>query len=833
MRQQWEQLLQREDMVLPMLLSADQERVVWQQCQPAALSRMQGVLRHSGLVDHALRANRLFHDWFEPEESLEALQRDTHLDEVELFVEWQQRFEHQCDNQNWLEQARLPHYFAELLAAKCVQLPSQIGLYALSQWNRAQQRLLQRLQALGVSIQSVGSEPLASRRMASVAPDPEAELNAVALAVEAHLQQAPQHHVGVVVPGLAERREAVERVFSRVLVPHTVVEAVSPQQLPYRISAGLPLSQDPRVVHALLLLKWSQGESLTQAELSALLCSPWLLLGDESEARALADLQLRREGWMELTLSQGLRLFTADRSDMLKSAPRFIGALRALAQLELQGGHPSHWWAEHYSRVLAYFEWAENGEQSEEGLVVYDGWREGLDRLVAIGEVVGTLRPEQALNQLRELLSSIELDGGRSSRPVEIVTPDEADGVRFDALWVLSADDHQWPRLQPLSPLLPLSWQRKRIPQATPQGAKVAAQAQLERLGSSAVKVHFSCSEAEEAGGDALRSLTPLLGELQVLPWQSCEQQSWWLPATALEFEEIVDRSVALDGGSAVRGGSGVLADQSQCPFRAFIRHRLQAEPVEQPTSGVNARERGTLLHRLLERIWQQLGRNSAALHQLDQHELEQMVYKLAGGVVEQFRDAHQGRIGPCFAANEQQRLSALAVRALELDRLRKSAFTVEELECPHPIELAGLRFTIKMDRVDQTTEGGRILIDYKSGQVNHADWQGERPAAPQLPLYAILLEQVVAVLYGQIRAQEVCYRGEQQEAAIMEGASGTGRAASVTVSPQWQEQLQQWRQVLEGLAQEFRSGVATIEPLQGRHSCQYCGLQSLCRVSW
>ncbi|MBL6969607.1 MAG: hypothetical protein ISR71_05195, partial [Gammaproteobacteria bacterium] len=54
-----------------------------------------------------------------------------------------------------------------------------------------------------------------------------------------------------------------------------------------------------------------------------------------------------------------------------------------------------------------------------------------------------------------------------------------------------------------------------------------------------------------------------------------------------------------------------------------------------------------------------------------------------------------------------------------------------------------------------------------------------------------------------------------------------------VVVSGGWGEQIGQWRAVVTDLAVEFREGVATVDPLKGKNSCQYCGLESLCRVEY
>jgi hypothetical protein len=62
-----------------------------------------------------------------------------------------------------------------------------------------------------------------------------------------------------------------------------------------------------------------------------------------------------------------------------------------------------------------------------------------------------------------------------------------------------------------------------------------------------------------------------------------------------------------------VRGGTRVLADQAACPFRAFARWRLAAEGLEEPAPGLDARQRGALLHDLMKHLWTSL-KNSKAL---------------------------------------------------------------------------------------------------------------------------------------------------------------------------------------------------------------------------
>lgn len=219
----------------------------------------------------------------------------------------------------------------------------------------------------------------------------------------------------------------------------------------------------------------------------------------------------------------------------------------------------------------------------------------------------------------------------------------------------------------------------------------------------------------------------------------------------------------------------------------------------------------------------------------MDDHSLEELVAAVAHETVEEFRHSRKDRMGDGFAANESARLSRLALRFLQLDRGRVADFRIEEMEQLHAITLDGITVSVKMDRVDRLEDGRRVLIDYKSGKVSRSSWQGERPEEPQLPLYTTLLDDVSAVLFGQVQVGEVAYKGEQEEESLLEGADGKGWGGrrKVVVNEGWEQQIGWWREVVTALAAEFREGIAKVDPLRGKSSCQYCGLEPLCRVEY
>ncbi len=66
--------------------------------------------------------------------------------------------------------------------------------------------------------------------------------------------------------------------------------------------------------------------------------------------------------------------------------------------------------------------------------------------------------------------------------------------------------------------------------------------------------------------------------------------QSADIIASARKWEALADeRAPAIPPGT-IRGGAGIIAAQSDCPFRATALHRMRVEPWPEAAEGLNAR---------------------------------------------------------------------------------------------------------------------------------------------------------------------------------------------------------------------------------------------------
>jgi len=181
---------------------------------------------------------------------------------------------------------------------------------------------------------------------------------------------------------------------------------------------------------------------------------------------------------------------------------------------------------------------------------------------------------------------------------------------------------------------------------------------------------------------------------------------------------------------------------------------------------------------------------------------------------------------GARWREREQIRLNGVLSRWLQIEAER-APFEVERLEGgAQCASFGGVEFTVRIDRVDRLEDGARVLIDYKSGAAV-ADWRGDRPDNPQLPIYALSLPQaLVAVAYGRINASECSFVAEAERGGIFKR---TAQRTKMEGMDSLAALMLVWSQRIEKLAAEFAAGRAVLDPTL--QACQSCHLHGLCRV--
>jgi ATP-dependent helicase/nuclease subunit B len=567
------------------------------------------------------------------------------------------------------------------------------------------------------------------------------------------------------------------------------------------------LGREPRIETALALLEF--GQLTRWDKLSVLLRSPNLGgASEERAARARADAALRALNRYELPFSvvrEHLRL-------PAHACPRLLAMLEQL--LALHGARPRRQplvrWLEYFERVLALAAWPGEAPLDGESLRVQREWGEVCDRLQRLDGVLPAHSAAEALARLRRLLNDSAVRGAPARRGVFVVTPLEAALIAPRALWLAGCESSAFVSAARPSSCLPLAMQRAAGMPGADAGRDLARARHL--LAALAAGGGARIASYRAGDGELIYSPSPLLPGLRAAPVVAPSRfvpSAWRAGAAAIEQlrDEQGPPPVA-----AARGGTGMLAAQAACPFRAYAQYRLAARAPDEPRPGLSALDKGNVVHAALARLWSELG-SQARLLALGAEALSDLVASAVAAALP---------VWPALTVLERRvlevergRLQALLLRWLEEER-KRAPFTVMAVEQPREVTLAGLALRVRLDRLDRLDDGREIVIDYKTGRCSRADWQPPRMNEPQLPFYAVAGDaaRVRAIAYGQVdSARPAWHMSDDEDDA------------------EWAARCQSWAADLALLADEIAAGVARVDPKRGGQTCRYCAFDMLCRV--
>lgn len=761
--------------------------------------------------------------------------------DVERFNQWAQAYRARCERLRRIDAADHRRALFDLIAAGELRAPRAVVFAGYDRFAPWLQRLAAALQSAGTQLFRLQSLCRSARIEARIAGDAEQELRLAALWVRDQALARPEARIAVIVPDLRARRADLLRVFDQTLCAS--LDALDPPstERPYNLSLGEPLAAIGLVQCARSLLRLCIG-AIDLAEAGTLLCSPYWNDGGgndgggdhQAEQLASADLDrvLREQGHLQVDLP------------LLRQLSRPMPALRArfdaLSQLRPRGAAEPAEWVERFTHWLAAAGWpGERGLDSAE-FQAMEAWRGLLRELGGLSRVAGRVAASGALMQLEQLARQRVFQPQTPPVNIQILGALEAEGLDFDALWVIGLDDEHWPARRPANPFIPPELQRRlQLPHASSAQELAWAERMTLRWRESAADVVFSW-----ASRDQDRELAPsplILAEAQAAVVHTIDAIApAWRVAQACGRDEARadDYAPAPEPGVPVPGGARLLGDQARCPFRAFATHRLGAQPLEQPGYGPNHFDRGTIVHRVLERLWRAL-RTQDALRALDPAQLEQRIAEAVATELERLAADSPQRFTPGLRRLEDERLRRLLGdwMALEIER---PAFTVEQLEGSAPeasaaeqavVRFGGLQLRLRPDRVDRLEDGSRLVLDYKTGSRRPPPWRDGRPDEPQLLLYALTQGDVAGLAYARLRAGSIGLDGLGAHADIAPGVKDYAAVRETREASGWDALMGRWRGELETLAGEVRRGLASVTPKHTRQSCRDCHLHAVCRI--
>jgi probable DNA repair protein len=664
----------------------------------------------------------------------------------------------------------------------------------------------------------------------ATAQNDEHELELIAAWCRAELERDPARRLLIVDAKLRQRRGLYERLLSQTLAPaEWIAPAARSASTVFAIEGGRPLTEFPLIDHALLTLRLLTGR-LRFDEVVRWARLPFVD-GEDVMAGAAIEACLRDGRRLEFSgvelaaflehagaaapsamaarLRQAVGTLAGSRRTPAEWSPRLLAALRQLG------------W--HGARAL----------RSDEQQTV-NRWHALLDEYSALGPWLRQSTASEAVATLADLAGERHFDPASVEAPVTLTESHDDPVVRYDAIWVAGLDAAQWPSAPRPDVFIPLKLQvAAGVPWASAAAQTRAARQSLSAWASSTDRLVCSWARLE---GDAHRSPSPLLMHLRER--NDYTPESRIIPLAAAlhrpDLEAIEDeQGLRVDTSLPVKGGVKPLALQAECGFRAYGEMRLGADELETPAPGLDARERGMLLHKALELVWIKLD-NHFRLSATDAQVLRPTISdSVAAAVVAVFRGYEPLELRPAID-REKYRLEHLILKLLDLERTR-APFTVEKLEARRDVGIAGGQFELRIDRIDSIEGGGYAILDYKSGEPRSLRWQGEEVRDPQLLAY-LMAERgrnVQALANVSLTNGRAKFTGKSSHKGLLPGVSGLPGMNPNKVPPEeiaaaWESETGRWLHGLQMIAAAYLAGNAPVQP--AADVCRNCHLTTLCR---
>ncbi len=608
-------------------------------------------------------------------------------------------------------------------------------------------------------------------------------------------QDNPHKSIAIVCPQLSELQHQLTSAFDQVFDDFLTETG----EKSYNISLGLPLSQYALIQDLLNLLTLSEQlkEDRVESSLFTQVVSSVYIKGYQSERSA-------RHLLANQASALALEYFSLEQlADALAQCPVLLKILNQITHQTNTQTLDQH--LTRFNTMLDHWGFATDRNLSSGEYQLLQKYLDSSLILNQLSTHQEKCRVVMALQTLKEITNQVIFQAQSSQSNIQIIGSLEAEGLYFDKAWVMGMTQGFLPaKLNSprfISGAIAAEYQ---IPHSSYELIQADAQNTFANLCTLSDHVIFSYAKSH-AESEQLPS--PLLND----SYEHKPQESFNLEA--INLESIDNRNAPECSDKHIKSGVSLLKDQMACAFKGFA-HRLQIESIDEPHIGLDRREQGNIIHNALQYIYEEINTKEALLA-LRSSELSSLISRKVYAALK--RHTESG-----FKAIEKIRVEQLLAKFIETDKLRED-FRVLATERSVAVDIAGLSFNTRLDRLDEMNNGDQIVFDYKTGSTSTSKWCAADIAEPQLPIYSIT-NNTQGAAFIELNSSGANIKGLSKDPdSLPKQSTRKGNCQD------WDDQLITWENQLNQASQDFQSGQAQVNP--NKIACDYCEFDLLCRI--
>ncbi|NKB31817.1 MAG: hypothetical protein GKR91_01825 [Pseudomonadales bacterium] len=830
------------------ILSPGEEYLLWNRVLAAAQESIP-LLNPDETADTVAHSYQLARQWLHADTVKQELAKNSGLADVSAFAQWIEEFHSLCEKFQSISLVDAIATLTELLQdQRLTDFPGKIVLVNFYDPPPLYQKFFAAMPnletVLTIDAQASGEIPGKQRfEFENI----NSEIRACAKWAKKQLESNPHTHLGIISCNKDPDRQKLELALRDELEPESLYKDYTAHPN-FNSSSNPKRLADSAMVHDALLILGLGNERHDVEDLIRLLQSPFLTAKEASVDSTLAA-DGEREARLNLVRHLRRRAQASIGSRELSYLVEYTGQAyhcKVLAsQLvklrtetrKIKNRASPRQWSELFQRSLSLFSWP-GRLSSKDDYQLLKQWRSLLSQFGRTANVLPALNYHSALTVLRLLCTrTAQHNQFNASQPISFYTIEEAIGLEFEHVWLLGLNDQQWPEPVTPSPFLPYATQKEAgIPGSHSEvQIKNARNRFAQLLASARVSVqasYFKSDGEQEFRGSSFIQDFPIkeieAGNIQLLNNKALSQ------IDSLSMETITDDPLPLKQEEEISGGASLISDQSNCPFRAFAKHRLRVDAESAIEAGLSKMARGSAIHIALESLFERID-SSIELNALTDAEILLLLQSASAKAIDYLVSRFRDIMTPGFQRIEQQRIHNLLNKFVQAEKARPP-FKVLLREHALGQRIDNLSLNIRIDRIDRLENDALLLVDYKTGKytVSSKSWLDDRPEDMQLPLYYVIadnneLQPVDAVGIAHINAEKIGHSGVAATNSFSKEVKPIEEERWSELS--WSQTTESWAIKVQLFAAEFNRGDCAVSPVDTTKTCTYCGLQSLCRI--
>ena len=715
---------------------------------------------------------------------------DFYANPSSLLIKWISEFEKFKTENNCIDTT-------DLFSSVYKSLESNIKIgnyyaYGFKQRTPEQNKLFEILEC-----QSLNSRSLENNIQALSFIDQETELESIAKWAKEVSLKNPNSQIGVVIPNLSQLQHLVKSTFDQ----EFDASLLETHHKPYNISLGMSLCQYPLIQHLLSIVKISSQIIKGNIELETLMktvTSPYIKGAlNESNSRALLVNRILGLGCEEATTQKVLKL--------MKDCPVLIQIVNALRSLKIDKKIALEDSLDSINLLLLTWGFTSDRSLSSSEYQLFEKYQNESLILNRLSNFYKKVSLFDAIKILNTHLNSVIFQPKSGTANIHILGALEAEGLYFDHAWVSSMTSNFIPG-------------KIKMPLFIPQKTSIEYKLPNSNF--------LLVTEDAKVTLKALNNLSPETTYSYAKLMQNREE----LPSPYIDFKDYLEVSfiknssrelIYIDDYKApkiqeftIKKGVKTLQNQMSCAFRGFAV-RLDIDDFEAPHIGLSRLQQGNLIHKILETFFNEI-KSGASLLKLTELELDNLIEKHTESATQNLPKSN-------FKLNEKIRLVKIIRQHIDLEKQR-SDFEVIKTESTSEVNINGLKFSTRIDRMDRLANGDSLIIDYKTGKdVKVSQMTGNPIDQAQLPIYAVT-NSVDGVAFATINSNDCQFK------AITKNKSELPLTKqAINRMPEWDKQITEWTSILNSASEQFQNGIASVLPV--KNACDYCDYDLLCRV--